>query len=272
MKWLGVKTVRLDVYLTENGFAKSRERSKELIKAGQVLVDGKTVTKPAHEAEENAVIKIIGEQLKYVGRGGLKLEKAIIEFGICLAGRVCIDIGASTGGFTDCMLQNGAEYVYAVDVGHGQLDEKLINDSRVLNMEGMNIKNLSAEDFPKRPNFISADVSFVSLKQILPKIKELLPKNGEAAVLIKPQFEAGRAAIGKNGIVKDRKIHKCVLKDIISFCFSVGLSANNITYSPISGGDGNIEYLVYLKLNELQNIQHDFDFKKIVSSAFDELK
>lgn len=262
--------MRLDVYLTEKGLVKSRERSKELIKAGQVLVDGKAVTKPANEVKENTEIKIIGEQLKYVGRGGLKLEKAISEFGINLAGRVCIDVGASTGGFTDCMLQNGAEYVYAVDVGHGQLDKKLLNDDRVLNMEGMNIKNLSTEDFPRSPDFISADVSFISIKQILPKIKELLPKKGEAAVLIKPQFEAGRAAVRKNGIVKDRKVHERVLEDIILFCFSVGLSAEKLTYSPISGGDGNIEYLVYLKLNGIQTVCHDF--KKIVSSAFDELK
>ncbi|MDE6710509.1 MAG: TlyA family RNA methyltransferase, partial [Oscillospiraceae bacterium] len=215
--------MRLDVYLTERGLVKSRERAKELIKSGQVLVDGKAVTKPAFEAGESPEIKIIGEQLRYVGRGGLKLEKAVSEFGIDLNGRVCIDIGASTGGFTDCMLQNGAAYVYAVDVGHGQLSEKLAADDRVLNMEGTNIKNLSAEDFSIHPDFISADVSFVSLKQILPKIIELLPENGEAAVLIKPQFEAGRANIGKNGIVKDRKVHERVLEDIIGFCFSLGL-------------------------------------------------
>ena len=266
-----MKAVRLDVYLTERGLVKSRERAKELIKAGQVLADGKTVTKAAHDVGESSEIKIIGEQLKYVGRGGLKLEKAIEEFGIVLNGRVCIDIGASTGGFTDCMLQNGAAYVYAVDVGHGQLDEKLLTDGRVLNMEGTNIKNLSAEDFPKRPDFISADVSFVSLKQILPKIREFFPENGEAAVLIKPQFEAGRANIGKNGIVKDRKVHESILKDIISFCFSAGLVPEKITHSPISGGDGNIEYLAYLKVGT-ESVPHDFDFKKIVSSAFDSFK
>lgn len=272
MKELEVKTLRLDVYLTEKGLVKSRECAKELIKAGQVLVDGKAVTKPACETGESPEIKIIGEQLRYVGRGGLKLEKAVSEFGIDLNGRVCIDIGASTGGFTDCMLQNGAAYVYAVDVGHGQLDEKLAADGRVLNMEGTNIKNLSAEEFPKRPDFISADVSFVSLKQILPKIRELLPENGEAAVLIKPQFEAGRANIGKNGIVKDRKVHERVLEDIISFCFSAGLVPEKVIHSPISGGDGNIEYLAYLKASGVQAVQHDFDFKKIVSSAFDAIK
>lgn len=263
--------MRLDVYLTERGLVKSRERAKELIKAGQVLADGKTVTKAAYDVGKNVDIKIIGEQLKYVGRGGLKLEKAIEEFGIELNGRVCIDIGASTGGFTDCMLQNGAAFVYAVDVGHGQLDEKLLTDDRVLNMEGTNIKNLSLEDFPRKPDFISADVSFVSLKQILPKIRELFPENGESAVLIKPQFEAGRANIGKNGIVKDRKVHESVLKDIISFCFSVGLVPEKVTHSPISGGDGNIEYLAYLKVGT-QAVSHDFDFKKIVLSAFESFK
>lgn len=271
MKRLEVKAVRLDVYLTESGLVKSRERAKELIKAGQVLADGRAVTKAAYDVGESPEIKIVGEQLKYVGRGGLKLEKAIENFGIDLSGLVCIDIGASTGGFTDCMLQNGAAYVYAVDVGHGQLDEKLLTDGRVLNMEGTNIKNLSAEDFPKRPDFISADVSFVSLKQILPKIRELLPENGEAAVLIKPQFEAGRANIGKNGIVKDRKVHESILKDIITFCFSVGLVPEGLIHSPISGGDGNIEYLAYLKA-AAENAPHDFDFKKIVSSAFDSFK
>lgn len=264
--------MRLDAYLTEKGLVKSRERAKELIKAGQVLVNGKAVSKPAYETGESPEIKIIGEQLKYVGRGGLKLEKALSEFAVYLNGRVCIDIGASTGGFTDCMLQNGAAYVYAVDVGHGQLDGKLLTDGRVLNMEGANIKNLSAEDFPKRPDFISADVSFVSLKQILPKIKELLSENGEAAVLIKPQFEAGRANIGKNGIVKDRKVHERVLEDIVSFCFDVGLVPEKITHSPISGGDGNIEYLAYLKAGGVQTVPHDFDYKKIVLSAFNERK
>ncbi|MCM1327810.1 MAG: TlyA family RNA methyltransferase [Ruminococcus sp.] len=269
MKTPVVKSVRLDVFLAERGLAKSRERAKELIKAGHVFVDGRAVTKPAYEVGESSEVKIVGGQLKYVGRGGLKLEKAIAEFGIELEGRVCADIGASAGGFTDCMLQNGAAYVYAVDVGHGQLDESLAADGRVLNMEGTNIKDLSAGDFPKRPDFISADVSFVSLKKILPKIREILPEGGESAVLIKPQFEAGRAAIGKGGIVKDRKVHERVLEDIAAFCLSEGLPVVGLDYSPISGGDGNIEYLAYLKIG---GVQGDFDFKKIVSSAFDELK
>ena len=261
--------MRLDLYLAENGFVKSRERAKELIKSGQIIADGVAVTKPSFDVSDDVNIEIIGEQLKYVGRGGLKLEKAISEFEINLNGRTCIDIGASTGGFTDCMLQNGAEYVYAVDVGHDQLDDKLKKDPRVCNMERNNIRNLTVDNFPKNPEFISADVSFVSLTQILPKIKELLPNEGEAVVLIKPQFEAGKSAIGKNGIVKDKKIHIKVLEDIISFCFSLELEAVNLIHSPISGGDGNIEYLAHLKNG---GVIHEFDYRKIVSAAFAELK
>ena len=261
--------MRIDLYLAENGFVKSRERAKELIKSGQVVVDGVTVDKPSFDVSDGVNIEIIGEQLKYVGRGGLKLEKAISEFKIKLNSLTCIDIGASTGGFTDCMLQNGAEYVYAVDVGHDQLDEKLKNDSRVSNMERNNIRNLTADNFPKNPSFISTDVSFVSLTQILPKIKELLSNDGQAIVLIKPQFEAGKSAVGKNGIVKDKKVHIKVLENIISFCFSLELEAVNLIHSPISGGDGNIEYLVHLKNGK---IMREFDYHKIVSDAFGELK
>lgn len=261
--------MRIDVYLSEKGYVKSRERAKLLIKAGQVQVNGILVSKPSYDVSEDIKVEIIGEQLKYVGRGGLKLEKAVSYFNIELKDRVCIDIGASTGGFTDCMLQNGAEYVYAVDVGHDQLDETLVNDKRVCNMERTNIRDLTKGDFPLCPSFIATDVSFVSLKQVLPKIKELLPEKGEAAVLIKPQFEAGKSAIGKNGIVKDRRTHEKVLADIVSFCFSQQLDAVNLVHSPISGGDGNIEYLLHLKIGSQSHI---FDYKKIVSTAFDELK
>lgn len=261
--------MRIDIYLSENGYVKSRERAKSLIKSGQIQVNGAVVSKPSYEVSEDVKIEITGEQLRYVGRGGLKLEKAIAAFGIELKDRVCIDIGASTGGFTDCMLQCGASYVYAVDVGHDQLDESLVNDKRVCNMERTNIRNLNADDFSAVPSFAATDVSFVSLKQILPKIKELLPENGEAAVLIKPQFEAGKSAIGKNGIVKDRKVHEKVLADIVSFCFSLQLEVENLVHSPISGGDGNIEYLAHIRHGTANRV---FDYKKIVSAAFDELK
>ncbi len=260
--------MRLDVYLTEKGLVKSRERAKELIKAGQVTVDGKTAAKPSADVSGECGVQIVGEQLRYVGRGGLKLEKALREFGISLAGRVCLDIGASTGGFTDCILQSGAAFVYAVDVGHGQLDEKLKGDERVLNMEKTNILELLPEDFPKKPVFISADVSFVSLKKILPKIAELMTEDGEAVALIKPQFEAGRVNVGKNGIVRDRKVHAAVIEDISACCFSLGLEILGITHSPITGGDGNIEYLAHIKKGMERK---EPDCKKIVGAAFKEL-
>ena len=265
--------MRLDLYLSESGFVRSRQRAKELIKAGQVIVDGKVIEKPAAEVDENSDIKIEGEQLIYVGRGGLKLEKAVKEFGVSLQKRICIDIGASTGGFTDCMLRSGAAYVYAVDVGHGQLDDSLKGDERVLNMEGSNILDMTLESFPEMPDFISADVSFVSLKKIIPKIYELLPENGEAVVLIKPQFEAGRSDIGKGGIVKDRKVHERVLREVVSFAVSEGFETAGLTYSPVSGGDGNIEYLLYMKKCGMNTDRHtDFDYKEKVSEAFDALK
>lgn len=263
--------LRLDLYLSESGLAKSREQAKQLIKAGQVFVGGRAELKPAYDvgSVSDADVKLVGEGLKYVGRGGLKLEKAISVFGINLAGRVCIDVGASTGGFTDCMLQNGAAFVYAADVGHGQLDETLCRDSRVANMEGCDIRKLSAEDFPLRPDFISADVSFVSLKLILPKTGELLPQGGETAVLIKPQFEAGRAFVGKNGIVKDRKSHMRILEEITLFCPSAGFSVQGVIPSPIKGGSGNIEYLAYAVKG---GMPRGIDCEKIVSEAFAELK
>lgn len=261
--------MRIDLYLVEKGLVKSRERAKELIKSGKIIADGKVISKPSVDVNDGVNIEITGEQLKYVGRGGLKLEKALTEFNIDLSNRICIDIGASTGGFTDCMLQNGAAYVYAVDVGHDQLDTRLKNDMRVCNMERNNIKNMTADNFPLNPSFISTDVSFVSLTQIIPKIKELLPTYGEAIVLVKPQFEAGKSSIGKNGIVKDPKVHIKVIENIILFCSSLNIKAVGLTFSPISGGDGNIEYLLHLKHGSETN---DFNIKELVSIAFSKLK
>ncbi len=262
--------MRLDFCLVEKNILKSRERAKEHIKKGEVTVNGRTVTKPAFEVSEEDEIVFTGEALKYAGRGGLKLEKALKVFGIGLNGRICMDIGASTGGFTDCMLQNGAALVYAVDVGHGQLDPALDSDSRVVNMEGTNIVSVNKEALDPAPDFFSADVSFVSLKNIIPKIAELMGENSEAAVLIKPQFEAGRSNIGKNGIVKDRKVHISVIGDIISFCVLNGLSVKGLDYSPVSGGDGNIEYLVYITAEK--NKTAAFDIANIVNTAFSELR
>lgn len=262
--------MRLDQYLVTNEIIKSRERAKEHIKNGDIKVNGTVVTKPAHDISDSDKVDFTGEKLKYVGRGGLKLEKAVSCFGIELEGKICLDIGASTGGFTDCMLQNGAAYVYAVDVGSDQLDESLRSNPKVRNMEKTNIVDAIVSDFSPLPDFISADVSFVSLKHIIPKITEFLfaSNDGEAVLLIKPQFEAGKKNIGKNGIVKDRKVHVAVINDIISFCAGSGLAVKGIAYSPVSGGDGNIEYLLNLKIGT-NNIA--IDIKKLVDSAFAEL-
>lgn len=237
--------MRLDVYLTEKGLVKSRELAKKMIAGGGVSVNGRTASKPSESVTDTDSVKITGELPRYVGRGGYKLEKALDCFEIDLRGLVCIDIGASTGGFTDCMLQNGAEYVFSVDVGHGQLDEKLRADSRVCSMEGVNIKDISAGDLPKKIDFAAADVSFISLTKILPKISELLSENGAAVMLIKPQFECGRADIGKNGIVRSSKAHARAMKEVAAACAACGLGVVGIEYSPIRGGDGNTEYLMY---------------------------
>lgn len=261
---------RLDVLLVEQGFAASREKAKAIIMSGIVYVDGQKEDKAGSTFPSTAKIEVKGATLKYVSRGGLKLEKAMSHFDISLENKICMDVGASTGGFTDCMLQNGASHVYAVDVGHGQLDITLIADSRVTNMEKTNINDVFAESFDMMPEFISADVSFVSLKNVLPKISELMSDEGSAVVLIKPQFEAGKSNIGKNGIVKDRKVHISVLNDIISYCNVVGLHVNKIDYSPISGGDGNIEYLAFITLNK--NFVFVNNVKDIVNTAFSEVK
>lgn len=262
--------MRLDLYLVENGIIKSRERAKEHIKNGEIKVNDKVVTKAAYDTSADDKVEFIGTALQYVGRGGLKLEKAIKCFKLDLNGKTCLDIGASTGGFTDCMLKNGASKVYAVDVGHGQLDESLISDDRVINMERTNIVNTDISDLEPAPDFISCDVSFVSLKTILPKAAEFLSQNQKAVFLIKPQFEAGKSNIGKNGIVKDRKVHINVLNDLIIFCNDIGLSIIDLDFSPISGGDGNIEYLAHIVHKTEKTIF--FDTKKLVNDAFEKLK
>lgn len=258
--------MRVDSYLVENKIVKSRERAKEHIKNGDVLINGKVVTKPSAEVMDSDKVEFTGCVLKYVGRGGLKLEKAVNAFGIDINGKVCMDIGASTGGFTDCMLQNGAEYVYAVDVGHDQLDEKLCSDKRVCNMEKTNFTELFPDNFEPYPSFFSVDVSFVSLKKIIPKLSEFMKEESSAAVLIKPQFEAGKSDIGKNGIVKDKKVHFRVLNELIAFFSQNGLAVKALDYSPISGGDGNIEYISYIVRNN--GTPSVLDIKKVVDEAF----
>ncbi|MCR5584464.1 MAG: TlyA family RNA methyltransferase [Lachnospiraceae bacterium] len=239
---------RLDALLVKNGSAPSRERAKEMIKAGRVFVNGKVITKASFTVGETDDIKTEGEGLKYVSRGGLKLEKAITEFNICLEGLTCMDIGASTGGFTDCMLQNGAAKVLAVDVGTDQLVEKLKNDPRVISMEQTNIRYLTPHDIGNIGiDFISADVSFISLTKVLPVIFTLLKEGGESICLIKPQFEAGRQALSKKGIIKDKAVRDKAVADVSRFAEDTGFKVLGITASPIEGGDGNVEFLIFLK-------------------------
>lgn len=239
---------RLDLYLSDNKIVKSRNVASKMIKDGKVSVNGVVCTKASFAVSDTDNIEVTGEMPKYVGRGGLKLEKAIEYFGLDLNGRQCIDIGASTGGFTDCMLQNGAKKVYAVDVGSDQLDDKLKTDSRVVSMEKTDIRNVS-DEIPVA-DFISIDVSFISLKLVLPSAFRLLCDNGSLVALIKPQFEAGKSHLNKKGIVKDEKVRFKVCEDIKQFAISSGFDFIGLTESPISGGDGNIEYLVYLKKGE----------------------
>ena len=239
--------MRLDLALVEFGLETSRTRAKNLIAESNVSVNGKVITKPAFDVSETDKIEIIGEKLKYVGRGGLKLEKALNEFNIDVNGFTCIDIGASTGGFTDCLLQNGAEHVFAVDIGTSQLDAKLIEDSRVTMLENTDARKLSAEIITKPCDFACFDVSFISLTKVVSFVLPFIKDNGSLVVLIKPQFEAGRKNIGKNGIVSSEKVRRKVIDNLTLYFTTIGLTVSGITESPIKGGDGNIEYLMYLK-------------------------
>ncbi len=259
---------RLDAEMVARGIARSRQRAKEMVEAGNVEVNSVRAKKASQEVSPEDVI-VSHEEEKYVGRGALKLERAVEEFALDLAGKVCIDIGASTGGFTELMLMKGAAKVYAVDVGTGQLAQSLRDDSRVVNMEGTDIRGVSPDTIGGRADIVTADVSFISLTLILPKIYELLDESGTAAVLIKPQFEAGRSGIGKNGIVRDRKVHIRVLSDIDSFARSLGFVCEKYVPSPVKGGSGNIEYLVKLRKTGVLPVSHDF--RRLVENAFKEL-
>ncbi|MDK2798691.1 MAG: rRNA (cytidine1920-2-O)/16S rRNA (cytidine1409-2-O)-methyltransferase [Clostridiales bacterium] len=246
---------RIDVLLTERGFVESREKAKSLLMSGQVYIDDQKVDKAGTKVDINSKIEIRGSTLSYVSRGGLKLEKALKQFNINIHNKVAIDIGASTGGFTDCMLQNGAKKVYAIDVGYGQLAWRLRQDSRVINMERTNIRYVDLSQIGEEVDFISIDVAFISLKLVLPVAKNLLKTDGEIVCLIKPQFEAGREKVGKKGVVRDKQVHFEVIKMIVSFTRSIGLSVFGLNFSPIKGPEGNIEYLLYLK--KVQHIQED---------------
>ncbi len=238
---------RLDVLLVQKGLFESRERAKTSIMAGLIYVNGERADKPGSIYHADSEIEIRKNPNPFVSRGGLKLDKAINFFGIDLKGKKTMDVGASTGGFTDCMLQNGAEKVVAIDVGYGQLAWQLRNDERVLNLERTNIRYVKPEDIGMAVDFASIDVSFISLKIVLPAVKQLLNQAaGEVLCLIKPQFEAGRDKVGKHGVVRDIAIHRQVVEEIVSFAIGVGFGVKGITYSPIKGPEGNIEYLCYL--------------------------
>lgn len=241
---------RLDVLLVSQGLATSREKAKAVIMAGNVLVNGQREDKAGTMIDVKAQVTVKGSQLKYVSRGGLKLEKAMSHFDLTLAGKVCMDVGASTGGFTDCMLQNGAVKVYSVDVGHGQLDWKLRNDERVTCMEKTNIRYVVPEDIAEPPAFVSIDVSFISLTKVLLPVRNLMTADGEIVCLIKPQFEAGREKVGKKGVVRDPKVHEEVIHKVIDYAAEIGLESRNLEFSPIKGPEGNIEYLLHLKKKE----------------------
>ncbi|MBO4905365.1 MAG: TlyA family RNA methyltransferase [Lachnospiraceae bacterium] len=239
---------RLDVLLVERGLAQSREKAKAIIMSGSVFVRGQREDKAGSTFDENEPDIIVkGDPLKYVSRGGLKLEKAVSEFGLTLNDLTCLDIGSSTGGFTDCMLQNGATKVYAVDSGHGQLAWKLRNDERVICMEKTNFRYVTHEQIPEAIDFASADVSFISLDKILPAAYPLLRGGAMMVCLIKPQFEAGREQVGKKGVVRDRKVHEEVIEKIIKVAEEDGFAPQKLTYSPIRGPEGNIEYLLLLE-------------------------
>ena len=247
---------RLDVLLVKEGHAASREKAKAIIMSGNVFVNGQREDKAGATFDPDKVqIEVKGSTLKYVSRGGLKLEKAMAHFAIELNNKICMDIGASTGGFTDCMLQNGAAKVYSVDVGHGQLDWKLRNDARVVCMEKTNFRFMLPGDIEDEPDFASVDVSFISLTKILLPARAILKPDGEMVCLIKPQFEAGRDKVGKKGVVREPQIHEEVVKKIIDYADFIGFDILHLDYSPIKGPEGNIEYLVHIRKNmeKLQN-------------------
>lgn len=239
---------RLDVLMVSRGLAPSREKAKALIMSGIVYVNGQKEDKAGASFPEDVSVEVRGNTLRYVSRGGLKFEKALKSFGIRPQGKICMDVGASTGGFTDCMLQNGAAKVYAVDVGHGQLDWKLRNDPRVVCLERTNIRYATREQIPEEIDLVSIDVSFISLSKVLPAVRALMKKGGEVAALIKPQFEAGREKVGKHGVVRDPEVHREVIRSAVGYAEENGFVVRGLTFSPIRGPEGNIEYLYDLIL------------------------
>ena len=268
---MAVKKERLDVLLVEKGICTSRERAKTSIMAGLVYVDGQKVDKVGEKVSVEADIVYRGEKMPYVSRGGFKLEKAMKNFDLTLESKVCMDIGASTGGFTDCMLQNGAKKVFSIDVGYGQLAWKLRQDKRVVCMERTNIRHVTIEDTKEFADFASIDVSFISLKLVLPKCKELIRENGEIVALIKPQFEAGREKVGKKGVVREKSTHIEVIQMISDFAVENGFEILDLDYSPIKGPEGNIEYLIHLKVTnqpfEFDSENHNKKILEVVEAS-----
>ena len=261
--------IRIDCLLVEKKHFPTRQKAQYAIKQKCIFVEGELIDKPSKMVEEDSKIEIKGEVLPFVSRGGLKLQKAIEVFGISLQGKIAMDIGASTGGFTDCMLQHGVRKVYAIDVGHGQLVDSLKEDKRVVNLEGTNIKEVSEEKIEK-VDFISIDVSFISLTQVLEKSHQLLKENCEMVCLIKPQFEAGREKVGKKGVVRDPRVQEEVIEKIIGFAREIGFGVRNLEYSPIKGPEGNIEYLVYIQKG-MESQEELVDVAAVVAQAHETL-
>ena len=258
---MAAKKERLDILLVEKGFFESRERAKTSIMAGKVFLNGQRVDKAGEKVLIDGEIEVRGEVLPYVSRGGLKLEKAIKAFSIDLKDSICMDIGASTGGFTDCMLQNGASKVYSIDVGYGQFAWKLRIDPRVVCLERTNVRYATEEQVPDKCDFSSIDVSFISLTKVLPAVLNLLNENGKVVALIKPQFEAGREKVGKKGVVRDPNTHKEVIVKIVEYLKSIDINILNLGFSPIKGPEGNIEYLIYFTKNK--DLSSDFTMETI---------
>ncbi len=260
---------RLDVLLVQKGLAPSREKAKAIIMSGIVYVDNVKEDKAGTSFDVNSNIEVRGKTLKYVSRGGLKLEKAMDKYGLNLEGKVCMDIGASTGGFTDCMLQNGASKVYSVDVGRGQLAWKLVQDPKVVVMDKTNIRYITRDDIDDDIEFASVDVSFISLTKIMEAVKAILTDDARMVCLIKPQFEAGREKVGKKGVVRDINVHKEVVNNIVQYMKSIGFGILGLDYSPIKGPEGNIEYLIYIQNN--CDVDNEIDVEQVVENSHNQL-
>lgn len=266
------KKKRLDIAVFEQGYAPSREKAKAVIMAGQVYVNNQKVDKAGFELKEDDVLEVRGNTLKYVSRGGLKLEKAMQCFPIDISGKICMDVGASTGGFTDCMLMNGASKVYSIDVGYGQLAWKLRCDDRVVNLERTNFRYVDETKITDKIDFASVDVSFISLKLIFPNLKKFLKPGGKAVCLIKPQFEAGKEKVGKKGVVRDVSVHLEVVNRVMQEAVDAGFSVLGLDYSPVKGPEGNIEYLMFLSSAVSPEITDGINAQDVVNRSHEELK